>query len=353
MKEDSVSPPVGSVQAPRSSARRLLSTIAAGARKLRPAPKVIPAVPPLIDYVAADIVNNCNLRCPFCLVDYAQVHNTQLMDERTFKALVRLAPVVREGGFWLSCLHEPTLHPRLAEYLSWIPADQRQKFWFTTNLARPLPDPLIAALAQSGLHHINVSLDTFDEGLFAILRKHGRVAVFRNNLERLVEQCRRTPGAPKLRYITMAFRSNREEIPDLVRWMNESGLAWEIEVRYTFNTLNIEEDFRREQFLNVDDWDALRVRLEALSYDNCVIGLPPADYEKADQELPANWFDTYKAPNNAPLPAPSFNAPLQLRARPDGRLHLSGQEHLFSVNVANLEDPVRYFEALCATAASR
>jgi hypothetical protein len=26
--------------------------------------------PPLFNYIAADIVNNCNLRCPFCVVDY-------------------------------------------------------------------------------------------------------------------------------------------------------------------------------------------------------------------------------------------------------------------------------------------
>ena len=85
--------------------------------------------PPLIEYIAADVVNNCNLRCPFCLVDYDQVKHTQRMDERTFRALIRLAPAVPRRGFWLSCLHEPTLHPRLAEYLSWISVEQRRKFW--------------------------------------------------------------------------------------------------------------------------------------------------------------------------------------------------------------------------------
>jgi Radical SAM superfamily len=336
-----------------TTGRRLRSIVAAGVRPFRPAPaQQPPAAPPLIDYIAADIVNNCNLRCPFCLVDYDQVRHTQLMDEPTFRALVRLAPAVRDGGFWLSCLHEPTLHPRLAEYLGWIPVDQRRKFWFTTNLARPLPDPLIAALAQSGLHHINVSLDTFDEQLFAILRKHGRVAVFRNNLERLVEQCRRTPGAPALRYITMAFRSNQQEIPGLVRWMNESGLAWQIEIRYTFNTSNIAEDFRREHYLRGDEWDALRMSLEALPYTNYDLAMPPPGYEQVDPYQPANWFDTYKAPDDAPAPAPAVKPPLQLRARSDGRLHLSGQEHLFCVNVVDLEDPVRYFEAFCATAAA-
>jgi hypothetical protein len=326
--------------------------IAAGTRAFRPA-EPRPAGPALFEYIASDIVNNCNLRCPFCLVDYDLVRNTQLMDEPTFRALIRLAPAVADGGFWLSCLHEPTLHPRLAEYLSRIPVDQRQKFWFTTNLARPLPDSLIEALAQSGLHHINVSLDTFDEHLFAVLRKHGRLGVFRNNLERLVEQCQRTPGAPLLRYTTMAFRSNQQEIPGLVRWMNESGAAWQVEIRYTFDTTNIAEDFRREHYLRGDEWETLRLSLDALPYFNYVFGAPPQDYEKQDPSRPANWFDTYKAGDGPALAGElAVKAPLQLRARPDGRLHLSGQEHLFSVNVVDLEDPIRYFEDLCSTAAT-
>ena len=321
-----------------------------------PCPVEPPPPPPsMIEYIAADIVNNCNLRCPFCLVDYEKVRTTQLMDERTFRALVRLAPAVAEGGFWLSCLHEPTLHPHLVQYLSRIPADQRRKFWFTTNLARPLPEEQIEALAQSGLHHINVSLDTFDEQLFAFLRKHGRLAVFRHNLERLVDHCRRTPGAPALRYITMAFRSNRDEIPGLVRWMNESGLASDIEIRYTFNTWNIAQEFRVEQYLRGDDWDVLRAGLEAQPYKNYVLGIPPPDYDKQEPTLSANWFDTYTPPPGVTTPVLTrpVKTPLQLRARPDGRVHLCGQEHMFSVNVADLEDPIGYFEELCATTAHR
>jgi MoaA/NifB/PqqE/SkfB family radical SAM enzyme len=332
---------------------RAVALLSSTERQRRRRNERLSAAPGLIEYIAADIVNNCNLRCPFCLVDYDQVKNTQLMDERTFKALVRLAPVVPEGGFWLSCLHEPTLHPRLTEYLSWIPVEERRKFWFTTNLTRPLPDAMIEALAQSGLHHVNVSLDTFDEPLFAILRKHGRLPVFRHNLDRLIAQCRRTPGAPALRYITMAFRSNREEIPTLVQWMNESGTAWQIEIRYTFNTWNIPEDFRREQYLRDGEWEVLRAQLDALPYENYVLGVPPPDYDKEDPTLSANWFETYKTPPNAPVGTLTIKAPLQLRARPDGRLLLMGQEHLFTANVVDLADPIGYFEELCATTAAR
>jgi hypothetical protein len=66
-----------------------------------------------LKFIAADIVNNCNLRCPLCLVDYSSVTKTDLMSEETFVGLPTLIRSVPEGGFWLFCLHELTLHPRL------------------------------------------------------------------------------------------------------------------------------------------------------------------------------------------------------------------------------------------------
>ena len=295
---------------------------------------------PLIEYIAADIVNNCNLRCPFCLVDYDQVKTTNLMTEETFRALIRLAPAVREGGFWLSCLHEPTLHPKLGDFIHLIPQDQRKKFWFTTNLTRPLPDALIETIANTGLHHINVSLDSFNDEVFAMLRKHGRLKVFRQNLDRVIQAFARAEKPPFIRYITMAYRSNMNEIPDMVRWMNESGRAQEIEIRYTFNTSNISDDFRREQFLRAEEWQALKTSLEAQPYKNYILAMPPDNYGTEDPYLPANWFE-----NVPPTPPPhkAFTRPLQLRARPDGRLHPSGTEHIFAVKVGELEDPIAFF----------
>ena len=71
-----------------------------------------------ISHVAMDIVNNCNLRCPFCVYDYANTHNTRFMSEATFESALRLIPYVTDGNFWLSCLHEATLHPTLVTILS-------------------------------------------------------------------------------------------------------------------------------------------------------------------------------------------------------------------------------------------
>jgi molybdenum cofactor biosynthesis enzyme MoaA len=301
--------------------------------------RLSPPPPGVVQFIAADIVNNCNLRCPFCLVDYDQVKKTNLMTEETFRALIRLAPAVPDSGFWLSCLHEPTLHPRLGDFIELIPRRYRRKFWFTTNLTRPLPDALIDTLAASGLHHINVSFDSRDEALFAVLRKHGRLKVFLQNLDRVVSAFRRSRHAPAIRYITMAYRSNTDEIPDLVRWMNESGLASEVEIRYTFNTSNIPDDFKRDHFLQNADWADLRSRLEALPYTNWLLCAPPEGYDDQTPTRPANWFERVPL---TPPPYKSFPRPMRLRARPDGRLHLCDEEDLLAVKIGDLADPIQF-----------
>jgi molybdenum cofactor biosynthesis enzyme MoaA len=57
-----------------------------------------------------NIVDNCNLRCPFCLYDYVTTFRTNVMSDAVFEAALRLLPYVGPGHFWLSCLHEPILH---------------------------------------------------------------------------------------------------------------------------------------------------------------------------------------------------------------------------------------------------
>ena len=65
-----------------------------------------------IRFVAMDIVNNCNLRCPFCVYDYEGVNTTKLMKDEVFDAVLRLLPLIGQECLWLSCLHEPTMHPQ-------------------------------------------------------------------------------------------------------------------------------------------------------------------------------------------------------------------------------------------------
>jgi hypothetical protein len=293
-------------------------------------------------FVAADIVNNCNLRCPFCLVDYSRVSKTELMAESTFRKLMQLLPGVPPGQFYISCLHEPTLHPQLNHLLTLIPEAQRHKVFFTTNLARPLKPADFEAWARSGLHHINVSLDSLDPERFAYLRKHGRFDVFSANLDRLTAAFRATPGAPKLRFITMAFKSNLHEIETIVRTTRERWLSTENEIRYTFNVAHITDTFRQQEYLDATDWAPLDARLHALGVP-IVILPPPADgYEETI--TPQNFFDSGPRPGFAPRA--TFTKPMGLRVSSDGTVLVSDAEDALRVKIDSLEDPLAFFRAL-------
>jgi MoaA/NifB/PqqE/SkfB family radical SAM enzyme len=299
--------------------------------------------PPLFSYIAADIVNNCNLRCPFCVVDYSDVTKTELMSDQTFTRMLGLLRAVPTAGFWLSCLHEPTLHPRLNQFLEMIPRDSRHKFWFTTNLAMPIGEETFIAWATSGLHHINVSLDTMNDELFAVLRKFGRYKIFHQNLDRLAKVFRQYPNAPKLRYITIAFRSNFDEIPKIVEHSHTHWLSVENEIRYTYNMAHIVDEFRQEHYLRKDDWPVLTERLARLPY-HYVIAYPPEEGYEETIMPSANYFEIQKA--DQLVPRPSFDRPFQLRARPDGTLVIVGRESQFSVNINSLDDPITFFRTL-------
>ena len=96
-----------------------------------------------------------------------------------------------------------------------IPRDKVKKVWFTTNLAKPLTVETFEEWARSNIHHINISVDSMNPERFAVLRKFGRYEVFKKNLDLLAKVFGQFEDRPKLRYITMAFKSNLEEItPD-------------------------------------------------------------------------------------------------------------------------------------------
>lgn len=193
------------------------------------------------DFIAMDITSNCNLRCSFCLNDYSRKIDNTMMDEATLNKVITLLPLLASDGLlFFSCLFEPTLHPGFLDLLKNIPKEFIGKVFFTTNLAKRLPDEFFQALSNFPLHHINISCDSLNENTFPMMRKGARFDIFQDNLERMAKIFSTNNNHPPLRYITIACRLNLDELNNIIQTTTQKYLSSENEIR-TFATFDYQD----------------------------------------------------------------------------------------------------------------
>ena len=245
-----------------------------GGTAIETAPTCTNAYEPMM-LISMDIVDNCNLRCPFCFYDYSGVRTTNLMDEATVDAALAFLPYVTDGNFWFSCVHEPTLHPDLMRFIEKVPRQWRKKVFFTTNLAKRMPDRYFAWLADAGLHHVNISIESMVPELYERMRKGARFRIFKKNWDALIEATAQHTNPTKLRYIAMVYRSNYRELPGLVRFLLDERHAGQVELRYTFDLPHIPAAFRDSEFLDAAGWLWLRDQLAEYPAERVMLILPP------------------------------------------------------------------------------
>ncbi|MCI4625529.1 MAG: radical SAM protein [Candidatus Magnetoovum sp. WYHC-5] len=236
------------------------------------------------DFIAADITNICNLRCPYCLNDWTKVGAPKLMDEITFLKVTSLLPLLdSDASFYFSCLFEPTIHPNMISLIKMVPLAHRKKVFFTTNLTFPLPDELIGELANLDIHHINISLDSLDPQVFKTLRKGANFHIFIDNLKRLTNTFRKIPHSPPIHYITVISKNNLKEVPIIVEKCATEYLAALNEVR----TFSVHEHMNKawvsENSITYEEYLRLRDTLSKMPYK----------WESYYPQLPHKWTTFY------------------------------------------------------------
>ncbi len=227
-----------------------------------------------IRFIAMDIVDNCNLRCPFCIFDHAPVHKTNVMTDETFASALRMLPFVSREGHWMSCRHEPSMHPRLTEFIQRIPREHRHLMHYTTNLAKRMPDAYFETLAESGLSNLNVSIESRDPTIYERMRKGAKHRIFMENWEKLLDAFSRGSAPPPLRYIAMAYKSNFRELPSLIEYLRNERRAWKIEIRDTIEVPWIPQEFRDAEYMDHSEWVWLHAALAKYSPDEVALVLP-------------------------------------------------------------------------------
>jgi MoaA/NifB/PqqE/SkfB family radical SAM enzyme len=325
-----------------------------GGAPLPRAAHVSPDYQPLM-LIAGDIVDNCNLRCPFCLYDYTNVRATNVMEEATIEAALRFLPYVTESNFWFSCLHEPTLHPDLMRFIEKVPREWRQKLFYTTNLAKRMPPEYYPWLADAGLHHVNISIESRVPEIYERMRKGARFRIFQENWDLLMEAASGHPNPTPIRYITMVYRSNYRELPELVNYLLEERRGSLIELRYTFVAPWLPADFREAEFLEPEGWLWLRDQLAGYSAERVRLIMPP----EVTPKTPSLDIELTNRTNSAAGVRVDEGVRHFLPGRYQTRLSWNGnfeitpfwahpyeegpgQAPIRTVNVRDIDDPIRF-----------
>ncbi len=156
--------------------------------------------------------------------------------------------------------------PRFIELLKAIPYEYRKKIFFTTTLSKKLSDETIKSISKSNIYHNNISLDffAFDSLVFEQIRKWGKSTKFIDNLERFISRFSNNTQVPDIRFITVVFKVNFDEIPKMVENCATQFSTQEHEIRYMHNYSLIPEKWRKEMIFAYDKWEELEQKLPAL-----------------------------------------------------------------------------------------
>lgn len=296
----------------------------------------------MISEVFYDVTNTCNLRCPFCIYDYGELKKGLFTSEETFLKVMQLAAAVERGRLSLSCLHEPTMHPRFGHLLRIIPRDIKDRVFFTTNLAIVLKDQLILDFRSSGVNHINVSLDTLSPSLYSLLRVRGKLENVIQNLERLTECFGYNADAPRVHFITIGFKSNLNEIRDLVTICNKKFRSAQHEIRFLYDEDHISFRFKRENLLDDQDWDKIESEVADLSYVKVFRAPREMNYRISEKDPAIGTLDQ-RSSAEARVPT----KPLSLFVNSEGFVTIGDmRENNFKVNINCIGDPFRFFNAI-------
>lgn len=307
-------------------------------------------------HVAMDIVDNCNLRCPFCLYDYANTNATHMMEEATLQSALRFLPYTRDGEFWFSCLHEPTLHPRMTDFIDQVPLEYRRKVFFTTNLAKRMPAAYFAWLAGNGMHHINISIESRDPAIYERMRKGARHRIFMANWDALLEARSAGSAPPRLRYIMMAYKSNVREIPELAAYLLAERQASQVEVRYTYDVPHIPTEFKAAEYLEPHEWQWLREALAHHAQEQVELHAPPGE---ATVAVPAagRAGEIPLAPRSPADDGSVLPGRYMFRVSWDGTVRVQGilassrgnepdERQLAVLNIRDIHDPAQFIASL-------
>lgn len=133
-----------------------------------------------------DIVGTCNLRCPSCPVgNLAQAERPKgFMDIGLYEEII--SKIKKESpdatpGLWLFNWGEPTLHPKLAEFIS-IAKSHGLRVMLSSNLNTKLD---LKEVIRAAPDEIKISLSGFSQEIYGQTHARGKIDIVKNNMKKI------------------------------------------------------------------------------------------------------------------------------------------------------------------------
>ena len=198
-----------------------------------------------IRYLRLSVTDRCDLRCVYCMAEHMRF--LPKAEVLTLEELERIASVFVDLGVGKLRLTggEPLVRKGLLGLVEGLSRHLRSgaldELTLSTNgvrLAAFAPE-----LARLGVRRVNVSMDTLDPALFAKLTRGGDLA----KVHASIEGATAAGIEVKINVVALA-RDNAGEIPALIRWAHERGLA--LTLIETMPMGDIDED-RTDQYLSL------------------------------------------------------------------------------------------------------
>ncbi len=212
----------------------------------------MPVVGPLVDSfgrihddLRISVTDRCNLRCTYCMPEQGMnfLPRTELL---TFDEIVRMASVARDLG--VSSVRitggEPLVRRGIPDLVARLADLGFEDLALTTN-GMLLADQA-RALAESGLHRVNISCDSLRPDRFASIRRRGDLPTVLGSMDAAEDA-----GLGPVKVNVVLVRGhNDDEILDFAAFARATGRA----VRFIeYMPLDSEGNWNREQLVPGDE----------------------------------------------------------------------------------------------------
>jgi len=180
-----------------------------------------------------DLSPLCNLHCPVCVhaspKDNSNLLAQQYFDSNHMMSVVDFKKIIDEvkgktQAVYLYLMGEPFMHPHICEMSQYANAAGLNVL-VSSHFSFKFPDKKIAEIANSGITHLELSIDGATQDIYEVTRIGGNLNYVLDNLERLVAY-KKQHGLeyPKIEVQCLTFDHNRHQVQELKKLVTSMGV---------------------------------------------------------------------------------------------------------------------------------